>query len=55
MRIAITGASGFIGTPLVERLQRGGHEVLTIGRDNGDGPGPDVAWDASTRLDAERL
>ena len=55
MRIAITGASGFIGTPLVERLQRGGHEVLTIGRDKGDGPGPDVAWDASTRLDAERL
>ncbi len=52
MRIAITGASGFIGRPLVDLLRREGHEVLTIGR----GGTSDVRWDPSRgELDAVRL
>lgn len=44
MRIAITGASGFIGTPLQSLLRQRGHGVVTIGRRRKTG-GPDVAWD----------
>ncbi|MEO6445027.1 MAG: TIGR01777 family oxidoreductase [Gemmatimonadaceae bacterium] len=55
MRIAITGASGFIGTPLAERLRGGGHEVLSIGRAKSSGAQPDIVWDAETTLDATRL
>ncbi len=32
MKIFVTGASGFIGTPLVESLVRHGHDVLALGR-----------------------
>lgn len=32
MRITLTGASGFIGGPLVERLRREGHELTVLGR-----------------------
>lgn len=66
MRIAITGASGFVGTPLVSRLQAAGHTVLRIGRARGGGGGgdgargahtdaPDIVWDATTVLDAAPL
>jgi uncharacterized protein (TIGR01777 family) len=54
MNVAITGASGFIGTPLVRRLQDAGHTVLTIGRAHGGSP-PDIVWDAATSIDAARL
>lgn len=40
-RIAVTGASGFIGGALVPFLTTGGHEVRTVGR----GAGSDVRWD----------
>jgi GlcNAc-P-P-Und epimerase len=33
MRVAVTGAAGYIGSRLVERLRRAGHEVLGIDRD----------------------
>lgn len=33
MRIAITGATGFIGTRLVERLHAEGHDILVLTRD----------------------
>ena len=32
MRIAVTGATGFLGRPLVERLTLSGHEVLVLTR-----------------------
>jgi uncharacterized protein YbjT (DUF2867 family) len=35
MRIAITGASGFVGSELTARLRRDGHEVRALGRDVG--------------------
>lgn len=55
MQVAITGASGFIGTPLVERLRARGHTVLTIGRARRSGEQPDIEWDAKAHLDATRL
>jgi uncharacterized protein (TIGR01777 family) len=32
MKIAVTGGTGFIGRPLVERLARDGHQVLVLSR-----------------------
>ncbi|MFN8669008.1 MAG: TIGR01777 family oxidoreductase [Gemmatimonadaceae bacterium] len=58
MKIAITGASGFVGTPFVRRLQAAGHAVLRIGRARGasaGGDGPEIVWDAATTLDAASL
>ena len=45
MRVAVTGATGLIGTALVERLRRDGHTVARLVRDPAKaGPG-DVVWD----------
>lgn len=55
MKIAITGATGFIGAALVRRLQSAGHSVLRIGRKRNGAAPPDVAWDAATTLDAAAL
>ena len=33
MRILVTGASGFIGSSLIPRLARDGHEIVAFGRD----------------------
>lgn len=56
LRIAITGASGFIGSQLAAFLTTGGHEVIRIGR-GAVRPGiTDVSWDPATgRLDAQAL
>ena len=51
-RIAVTGASGFLGTALCAFLTTGGHTVLRIGR----GRENDVSWDpARGTLDAAAL
>lgn len=55
MKIAITGATGFIGEALVRRLQGSGHGVLRIGRARNHGRGPDVVWDAVSTVDAAAL
>ena len=36
MLIAVTGASGFIGSALTESLKDEGHDVLYVGRSSGD-------------------
>ncbi len=43
-RIAITGASGFIGTQLAAFLSTGGHEVLRIGRGPVQPGHTDITW-----------
>jgi uncharacterized protein (TIGR01777 family) len=54
MKVAITGASGFIGVPLRDALISAGHEVLTIGRAGESRP--DVVWDPQAgTLDVEQL
>lgn len=48
MDVAVTGASGLIGSALVDRLRAGGHRVRRLVRPGPDlGPG-DVRWDPTT-------
>jgi uncharacterized protein len=55
MLVAVTGASGLIGTALVRRLQNEGHRVLRLTRSRP--PGPDqLQWDPMAgRLDRDAL
>jgi uncharacterized protein (TIGR01777 family) len=60
LRIAVAGASGFIGSALVPLLESQGHEVIAIGRarrGHGRQPiRPSVVWDpARGELDPETL
>jgi uncharacterized protein (TIGR01777 family) len=54
MHVAITGATGLIGTALAARLRAGGHRVVRLVRHD---PAPDdIEWDPSSgHLDAARL
>lgn len=45
MKVAITGASGLIGTALTASLKADGHEVLAVSRKGGDGR---VEWNPKT-------
>jgi uncharacterized protein (TIGR01777 family) len=55
MLVAVTGASGLIGTALVRRLQAEGHEVLRLTRSAPTAP-DQVRWDpAAGELDPEAL
>jgi uncharacterized protein len=51
MRIAITGASGLIGSALVDALRRSGDQVVRIGRR----PPADVLWNPSGQIDPGAL
>jgi uncharacterized protein (TIGR01777 family) len=60
MRIAVTGASGFIGRRVCAELRAGGHEILTLGRTSGErrwdpaaGPAPLDGTDAVVHLAGE--
>ncbi|MGP5164523.1 TIGR01777 family oxidoreductase [Arthrobacter rhombi] len=54
-RIAISGASGLIGTQLRALLQGGGHEVLRLVRGPAEGA-DEISWDPDAgRIDAEAL
>jgi len=55
MLVAVTGASGLIGTALARRLEAEGHQVLRLTRSRPSGPGQ-VRWDpAAGRLDPDAL
>jgi nucleoside-diphosphate-sugar epimerase len=53
-RIAVIGATGHIGTYLVPRLVRGGHDVIALSRGEREPYQPSPAWDAVTRVTADR-
>ena len=44
MKILVTGATGLVGSALLPRLRRQGHEVLSLTRRSDAGPGT-VTWD----------
>ena len=51
MLIAVTGASGFIGSALTESLKDKGHDVLSVGRSSGD-----IIWNPTIgEIEAEKL
>lgn len=55
MKIVVSGASGLIGTPLVERLRGDGHDVVRLVRREPSGVG-EVRWDpAAGELDPAAL
>ena len=55
MRIAISGASGFIGSELVPALEAGGHDVVRLVRRQPEGP-KELQWDPAVgTIDADGL
>ena len=55
LRIAVTGASGLVGTQLCAFLQTGGHEVLRLVRSSAPGPS-EIGWNPQAgTIDAARL
>ena len=48
MRIAIAGASGFVGHAVGMELRRGGHSIVTIGRARSGTP-PNFVWDPARK------
>jgi len=51
-RVLVTGATGFIGSRLVEALAAAGHEVVVLTRDPAKAPGLPTPLTVLTRLDA---
>lgn len=55
MRIVVIGGSGHIGTFLVPRLVRAGHEVINLSRGQAAGYVDDPAWDQVRQVTADRV
>ena len=53
-RVVVIGATGHIGSYLVPRLVRGGHEVIAMSRGTRDPYHPSPQWDSVTRVIADR-
>ena len=53
-RVVVIGATGHIGSYLVPRLVRGGHEVIAVSRGSRDPYHPSPQWNAVTRVTADR-
>jgi len=53
-RVVVIGATGHIGTYLVPRLVRGGHEVIAVSRGTRGPYQASPEWDAVTRVAADR-
>jgi nucleoside-diphosphate-sugar epimerase len=54
MRIAVIGGTGHVGTYLVPRLVRGGHEVVALSRGEREPYHPAPEWGAVARLAVDR-
>src|SRR3954463_1921681 len=54
MRVAVIGGSGHIGTFLVPRLVRAGHEVISISRGQRASYVDDPAWREARQVIADR-
>ena len=50
MRILVSGASGFVGSALVQSLRSDGHEVLSLVRERPDLSKGRVGWDPSAGI-----
>ena len=44
MKVLVTGATGFIGVPLLEKLNRKGHQVLALSRSAQTKRGNGIEW-----------
>jgi nucleoside-diphosphate-sugar epimerase len=53
-RVVVIGATGHIGTYLIPRLARGGHEVIALSRGTREPYQPSAAWRDVTRLAVDR-
>jgi len=53
-RVVVIGATGHIGSYLVPRLVRGGHEVIAVSRGIRDPYHASPQWDAVARVTADR-
>src|SRR5258705_1337096 len=53
-RVVVIGATGHIGTYLVPRLVRGGHEVIALSRGQRDPYHPAPEWAQVTRVAVDR-
>jgi len=54
MRIVVVGGSGHIGTFLIPRLVRAGHEVISISRGQHSSYADDAAWQQVRQVTADR-
>lgn len=56
MKVLVSGATGLIGTALVEEMARQGHTVYSLTRDPSRAKGPAVQWDPSSKsIDTSKL
>src|ERR1700727_1947444 len=53
-RVVVIGATGHIGSYLVPRLVRGGHEVIAMSRGDRDPYHPSPEWGSVTKVRADR-
>ena len=54
-RVAVTGASGFVGRAVCDRLASEGYTIVRVGRAHPEAP-PDIVWNPATgEIDAARL
>src|SRR2546429_6711514 len=53
-RVVVIGATGHIGTYLVPRLVRGGHEVIAMSRGTRDPYHASAQWASVTRVTVDR-
>ena len=53
-RIAVIGATGHVGTYLVPRLVRAGHEVIAVSRGEREPYQPAAEWSRTQRLSLDR-